>query len=818
MSFQHCVALVITIRDYLHLKPLPLQVSRDGHDVVAALKNKDIGQYEPENIVHVTDPTRKEFLAVMKKRVKKLIKRGKSIFTVYLAAHCGKMGMMRRDFICCIDANGARANSAISGSVKLGWFVKKLVSFGAKKTVVFFDGWHQGRLQGVTRLHVRRAKRQGTESYSEIDKNTINACAYPVSHKLLKHVKLRLSLRQNLRCYGKKAKGGLPSVPRRQVCCMTSCRTPQTAHYGKPNDRNSHFGRHVVACLCGRSGVQTRSVLPEYLTAGAHLETAEDSIKEGNTTTGKLCWEDRGVHTKDIYNHVATKLDALSKILETEKEEREDVELGALVNDEAEKKKDFEEKYNKAKEKVKENEQQQKFQIKEVARIGDQRKEANAKAHELSVRAGEMAKLARTPEEYNTAAEADKEANKVTEQMHIFSRQEDEAKTALNVLRTKSKEDERVAEHVSNDLQDFLKSLEKTQKTRAKDLRKREKKRRFMLNKPWAQTIDYQLYPNTAEGFILSRWPKPPTTPRNACIVEEFPRSLSFTWDTSDFSGAIVDKYQTLIRGNQRANSEWKEVRNCDWLPNTYQVLFHSRTERHVKTTACNLATETNFQFKTRAHNPGGWGEFSNISGWGRTKSMTFCGQPATGISLLSIPETLEKTAKNEGVPGMIKILENNLYNIGKLEGPLRHLISVFESGESSALRYEGEESIAQRIIKSTLAILKNHKKSALLNRLSFRLLGRLCAIDNLIRRRIVHLGGSELAGAAEMNFGGHWKANVDTATMAFWARNQMKSHMSDLEASVIVQKYIRKLKAKKKVKAMRKAQELEELLAKAAS
>ena len=71
MSFQHCVALVITIRDYLHLKPLPLQVSRDGHDVVAALKNKDIGQYEPENIVHVTDPTRKEFLAVMKKRVKK---------------------------------------------------------------------------------------------------------------------------------------------------------------------------------------------------------------------------------------------------------------------------------------------------------------------------------------------------------------------------------------------------------------------------------------------------------------------------------------------------------------------------------------------------------------------------------------------------------------------------------------------------------------------------------------------------------------------------------------------------------------------------
>ena len=162
--------------------------------------------------------------------------------------------------------------------------------------------------------------------------------------------------------------------------------------------------------------------------------------------------------------------------------------------------------------------------------------------------------------------------------------------------------------------------------------------------------------------------------------------------------------------------------------------------------------------------------------------------------------------------------MENNLYNIGKLEGPLRHLISVFESGESSALRYEGEESIAQRIIKSTLAILKNHKKSALLNRLSFRLLGRLCAIDNLIRRRIVHLGGSELAGAAEMNFGGHWKANVDTATMAFWARNQMKSHMSDLEASVIVQKYIRKLKAKKKVKAMRKAQELEELLAKAAS
>ena len=126
---------------------------------------------------------------------------------------------------------------------------------------------------------------------------------------------------------------------------MTSCRSPQTAHYGKPYDRNSHFGRHVVACLCGRSDTRGRSVLPRLSQEGTKSEAGNKVSEDKNPKTSPLTWEERGVHTKDIYEHVAAKLNAFSKILEAEKNVREEAELKATAKEESNQREEVEKKY-----------------------------------------------------------------------------------------------------------------------------------------------------------------------------------------------------------------------------------------------------------------------------------------------------------------------------------------------------------------------------------------------------------------------------------------------------------------------------------------
>ena len=63
--FEHAAALVITICDYIHLNPLPIHINRDGHDVVEALGNPDIGGVDKGHIIHLKNPTKKEFVKSM---------------------------------------------------------------------------------------------------------------------------------------------------------------------------------------------------------------------------------------------------------------------------------------------------------------------------------------------------------------------------------------------------------------------------------------------------------------------------------------------------------------------------------------------------------------------------------------------------------------------------------------------------------------------------------------------------------------------------------------------------------------------------------
>ena len=60
--------------------------------------------------------------------------------------------------------------------------------------------------------------------------------------------------------------------------------------------------------------------------------------------------------------------------------------------------------------------------------------------------------------------------------------------------------------------------------------------------------------------------------------------------------------------------------------------------------------------------------------------------------------------------------------------------------------------------------------------------------------------------------FGGHWKAGAGVAKEAIRAKSLMESRMTEEEATLIVQKYIRKMKARKYLERLREAKAIEKL------
>ena len=387
------------------------------------------------------------------------------------------------------------------------------------------------------------------------------------------------------------------------------------------------------------------------------------------------------------------------------------------------------------------------------------------------------------------------------------------------------------------EMEDLQNDVDRIRKDRKRDQKKLARKRKFMLNKPFCQTPFYQCYPASSQGFFCCHWPVKPDTPKDPKVIEAKARSLNLQWNTENFNGAIVDKYETWIRGRVRANSEWKKVRNCDWLPNTYFILFHNRTKRIVKTSASALSSETFYQFKTRAHNPGGWSEFTAISEWARTESIGYFGE-TRAFKRTSIPGLLNTVASKDGYIGMLKLIKGNPYNLDLLVGALKYIISNCESFNNKAIPEEGyydewgyyhyptevtddgtenRDDILSKLLENKCAEiilerLKYHPKAEEFNGLSMKLLGILCNFNNLTRRHVVHLGGIDIANKAVETFGGHWKSGVGVAKDALWARKQMQSTMTEQEASLIVQKYVRKMRARKYLEKLREAKAIDKL------
>ena len=404
-----------------------------------------------------------------------------------------------------------------------------------------------------------------------------------------------------------------------------------------------------------------------------------------------------------------------------------------------------------------------------------------------------------------------------------------------------SKENDRNMNRKMTELEDVERDIAGIRKDRKREKKKLMRKRKFMLDKPFCQTSYYQCYPAPSSGFFCSQWPSKPYIPRDLKIVETKARSVNLQWDTEDFSGAVIDKYETWMRGKVRANSKWKKVRNCDWLPGTYDILFHNRTKRIVKTSACGLSPETFYQFKTRAHNPGGWSEFSEISEWARTESIGYCGETRP-YKEKKISQILEEVSESEGCLGMLNIIKKNPYTIKLLIGALKFLIrscessnkncnnninncydnnyysSHYDNGSGGAMNNNNSRDniitslLDNGCVDMLISRLNYHPKHEEINGLGMKLLGLLSSFNNLTRRHVVHTGGILLANKIIETFWGHWKAGSGVAKLALWAKEQMQSHMTEVEASLIVQKYIRKMRARKYLEKLREARAIEKL------
>ena len=262
-----------------------------------------------------------------------------------------------------------------------------------------------------------------------------------------------------------------------QVAVLTSCRSTQSSRYGKRSDRNSIFGRHVVASLCGRGSENRRSCMyyptevlirmnnkfhPDFESTSTSHDidvdiTQPDPIKvvddpkKIDITTGQPILKSlfdveeippqfRGVHTKDVFDHILRELNIISVKLEEEQIKREEEEQSKIFAEEDARLAEKEDEYNDVKKQSDDNDKEIERLQGELKEAHDARKNANVKAIDMAKEAGEMAKAASTSEEYQKATDADKAAKKQHEEMQKLQDLEKELTDKLNVKRAMGKD------------------------------------------------------------------------------------------------------------------------------------------------------------------------------------------------------------------------------------------------------------------------------------------------------------------------------------------------------------------------------------------
>ena len=193
-----------------------------------------------------------------------------------------------------------------------------------------------------------------------------------------------------------------------------------------------------------------------------------------------------------------------------------------------------------------------------------------------------------------------------------------------------------------------------------------------------------------------------------------------------------------------------------------------------------------------------------------------YCGETR---SFKSFDTETAEVGASENYVGMLKLIERNPYNLELLVGALQYITSSCESfslkrntldgyydeygffhhdttaDDKNGDNYEDviNDLLANKCIEIIVERLKYHPKAEVFNALCMKLLGIFCNFSNVTRRHVVHVGGIDVANTAIETFGGHWKVGAGAAKAAMRVKSLMESKMTEEEASLIVQKYIRK-------------------------
>jgi hypothetical protein len=296
------LAFIVTVTKYDKINEISGAVGQDGADLFEILTNPHVGEYDPDNVVHLQNPTKKQLVKGLKKfrkrarRAKKTTK-GRVTTLTYLAGHTGSIrgGRRKGDYLLCKECDPKTNKRMTKGAVKIKDIFKRVLQCGGRSNLLVVHGNHGGEaLQGIKSLQITIDK-DGTKfgHLSKKDVLTVKGVQHPIDHDLIKpHVKKKRD-RHHLSAaveddeeYEKMMasangstedpasdgeefggggsfrykKGGKNKRPKQEIMTISACMSAQLSRFGEPRHgvmpANSTFGLHMLAALCGRTQYQ----------------------------------------------------------------------------------------------------------------------------------------------------------------------------------------------------------------------------------------------------------------------------------------------------------------------------------------------------------------------------------------------------------------------------------------------------------------------------------------------------------------------------------------------------------------------------------
>ena len=187
-------AFIVTITNYKHINPIPEAVTTDAIDVEEILTNKFLGQFPAENVMRLTNPSKKQFTKKLKtfqkrcRSVKKTTK-GRCTILVYMAGHTGKVkgGRRKGDYLLMSECKPTTNKRLTQGAVKIKDFMKSIMKLSPKNCLFIMHMNHGTELlQGIKGIQILLDS-DGTQfaHLTEKDKLTVKGIQNDIDHDIL---------------------------------------------------------------------------------------------------------------------------------------------------------------------------------------------------------------------------------------------------------------------------------------------------------------------------------------------------------------------------------------------------------------------------------------------------------------------------------------------------------------------------------------------------------------------------------------------------------------------------------------------------------